>query len=462
MIPSQGIGGSSILLSRFTGISNRNPKFNQYIMKFYSIQQNSPLVGLQEAFMNGLAPDGGLYMPSQIPHLPNDFFKQADLMSFQNIAFEVGKKFFIPDVPENTLMDIVRESFNFDLPLVELDKQLYALELFHGPTCAFKDFAARFMARLFGFFVEKSQQKITILVATSGDTGSAVAHGFLNVNGVKVIILYPSGKVSPLQEKQLTGMGGNITALEVQGTFDDCQKLVKQAFLDRELKESMILASANSINIARLLPQSFYYVYLSARLSKKNVPVAVSVPSGNFGNLTAGIIAKKMGAPIAKFVASTNSNDVVPRYLQTGYFKPKSSVSTISNAMDVGNPSNFSRMLELYDNDVAKMRDDIHGASFSDVATREAISSVFNRYRYIMDPHGAVAYLGLIDFMKSFKKYAGVFLETAHPAKFFEEVEKVVGVSVSMPDRLESYFKREKRATLLNNDFSELKSFLLQ
>lgn len=430
-------------------------------MKFYSIQQNSPLVELQEAVMNGLAPDGGLYMPTEIPRLPSDFFKQVDTMLFQDIAFEASKNFFMPDVPQDNLMAIIREAFNFDVPLVELDKQLYVLELFHGPTCAFKDFAARFMARLFGFFAEKSQQAITILVATSGDTGSAVAHGFLNVKGIKVVILYPSGKVSPLQEKQLTGMGGNVTALEVQGAFDDCQKLVKRAFLDKELKEKMTLASANSINIARLLPQSFYYLYLCAQLNKKDKPIVVSVPSGNFGNLTAGIIAKRMGAPISKFVASTNSNDIVPKYLQTGYFKPKPSVSTISNAMDVGNPSNFSRMLELYDNDIEKMRDDIYGASFSDEKTKEAISSVFEQYNYIMDPHGAVAYLGLLDFMKSSPGYVGVFLETAHPSKFSDEVEKTIGESVPMPDRLKAYIDRKKQAILLKNTFPGLKNFLL-
>jgi len=333
--------------------------------------------------------------------------------------------------------------------------------LFHGPTCAFKDFAARFMARLFSFFAERSQKKITILVATSGDTGSAVAHGFLNVSGIKVVILYPSEKVSPLQEKQLTGMGKNITALEVKGTFDDCQKLVKQAFLDKELREKIMLASANSINIARLLPQSFYYAYLCAQLNKQELPIVVSVPSGNFGNLTAGIIAKKIGAPISKFIASTNDNNVVPKYLDTGDFQPKPSVSTISNAMDVGNPSNFARMLELYANNVMGMRKDIYGVSFSDVATRNAISSVYNKYHYIMDPHGAVAYLGLLDFVKKFEGYTGVFLETAHPAKFFEEVEKVIKEPVPMPNRLGSYLEREKLATLLNNDFQELKSFLL-
>lgn len=430
-------------------------------MKFYSTNGKSPMVELEEAVMNGLAPDGGLYMPFSIPHFSNDFFKRADTLSFQDIAFEVGKHFFMPVVPENTLKAIMQESFNFDVPIVELDKHLYVLELFHGPTCSFKDFAARFMARLFSFFAEKSQQKITILVATSGDTGSAVAHGFLNIKGIKVIILYPSGKVSPLQEKQLTGMGGNVTALEVQGTFDDCQKLAKQAFLDKELKGKMTFASANSINIARLLPQSFYYVYLCAQLNKKDKPIVVSVPSGNFGNLTAGIIAKRMGAPILKFVASTNRNDVVPQYLQTGKFKPRPSVSTISNAMDVGSPSNFSRMLELYENDVKKMRDDIYGASFSDEETREAISSAFKQYNYIMDPHGAVAYLGLCKFMKSSPGSLGVFLETAHPAKFFYEVEKTIGELVPMPDRLKAYIDRQKQAFLLRNSFPELKNFLL-
>lgn len=438
-------------------------------MRFYSTKRNCSEVGLEEAVMNGLAPDGGLYMPSKISKLPDDFFKQAHSMSFQDISLEISKNFFLPDIPCDVLATIVSEALNFDLPLVELNDQIYALELFHGPTCAFKDFAARFMARVFGFFAEKSRREITVLVATSGDTGSAVAHGFLNVKDVKVIILYPSGKISPLQERQLTCMGGNIIALEVQGTFDDCQKLIKQAFLNSELKKKMTLASANSINIARLLPQSFYYVYLCAQFGGgkgggggKNTSIAVSVPSGNFGNLTAGIIAKKMGAPITKFVASTNSNDVVPKYLQTGVFTPKASVSTISSAMDVGNPSNFSRMLELYDNDVLKMRKDIIGASFSDEKTKKAILSVFKQHRYIMDPHGAVAYLGLVDFMKTHADYIGVFLETAHPAKFFEEVEKIINIKVPMPDRLKNYMLREKRAVLLKNDFSELKNFLLK
>ncbi len=430
-------------------------------MKFYSTQQNSPLVGLKEAVMNGLAPDGGLYMPAIIPRLKSDFLKQADTLSFQEIAFEISKNFFMPDVPRNLLNTITYEAFNFEVPLIELDNNLYVLELFHGPTCAFKDFAARFMARLFGYFAEQSQEEITIIVATSGDTGSAVAHGFLNIKGIKVIILYPSGKISPLQEKQLTGMDGNVTALEIQGTFDDCQQIAKQAFLDRDLKQAMTLASANSINIARLLPQSFYYVYLYTRLCKMNKSIVVSVPSGNFGNLTAGLMAKRMGVPISQFIASTNRNDTIPKYLKTGEFKPKPSISTISNAMDVGNPSNFARMLELYNYDVKEMRRDIYGASFSDVKTKGAISNVFKRYNYILDPHGAVAYLGLLDFMKNSSESIGVFLETAHPAKFSDVVEKAICESVPMPKRLKAYINRKKEAILIKNKFSDIKEFLL-
>ncbi len=429
-------------------------------MKFSSTNHDSPEVGLEEAVMNGLAPDGGLYMPKEIPRLPDDFFQRAGEMSFHDIAFEMGKYFFSPDVPENRLKIMIREAFNFDVPLVQLDTHLYVYELFHGPTCAFKDFAARFMARLFGFFGETSGQEITILVATSGDTGSAVAHGFLNVPGINVVILYPSGKVSPLQEKQLTGMGGNVRAYEVQGTFDDCQKLVKEAFVDQGLREKISLASANSINIARLIPQSFYYGYLASRLARSSHPLVVSVPSGNFGNLTAGIIAKQMGVPISKFVASTNANNEVPLYLQTGRFEAKPSVSTISNAMDVGSPSNFSRMLALYGDDVGKMRDDISGASFSDDETRSAISRVYEQYRYIMDPHGAVAYLGLSYAVNRIPDAVGVFLETAHPAKFSEEVERAIGRTVPMPARLSSYLDCEKNSTLLANDFQELKKIL--
>ena len=434
-------------------------------MKFYSTKHVSPIVGLKEAVMNGLAPDGGLYMPTIIPELKNNFFAQAYKMSLPDVAFAAGREFFCPDVPENVLGSIINEAFNFEVPLVELDKDLYVLELFHGPTLAFKDFGARFMARLLGYFATRSEKKIRVLVATSGDTGSAVAHGFLNVKNIEVIILYPGGKVSILQEKQLTGMGGNVRALEVQGTFDDCQRLVKEAFLDIELKKATTLVSANSINIVRLLPQSFYFIYLCGQLNKAEKPIVISVPSGNFGNLTAGLIAKKMGAPIYKFVAATNKNNTVPQYLKTGDFKPKASVSSVSNAMDVGNPSNFSRMLDLYDNDVEKMKCDVYGASFSDEQTKKALAEVFKKYKYIMDPHGTVAYLGLCDYLKNssqFPEPLGVFLETAHPAKFSDIVERAINTTVFMPERLKAYLGRKKHAIPIKNEFYDLKNFLLQ
>jgi len=433
-------------------------------MKFHSTKksENDKSVGLKEAVLNGLAPDGGLYMPDTIPKFDGDFFQKIEGMSFPDIAFEIAKYFITQeDVPESILRSMVNEAFNFEVPIIELDKNLYVLELFHGPTLAFKDFGARFMAVLMSYFVKQSKNKITILVATSGDTGSAVAHGFLGVKDINVVILYPSGKVSMLQEKQLTSMSGNITALEILGNFDDCQKMVKQAFLDEDLKKSIILASANSINIARLLPQSFYYVYICSELRKTGKQIVISVPSGNFGNLTAGLIAKRMGAPIYKFIASTNINDIVPAYLATGIFNPRPSLSTISNAMDVGNPSNFSRMLELYNNDVEKMREDVCGVSFTDAETREAIKKVFDKYNYIMDPHGTVAYLGLCDFLKNSDKYSGVFIETADPAKFSEEVEKAIDKTVPIPERLRTYLHRKKQAVLLKNNFSELKDFLL-
>ncbi len=431
-------------------------------MLFYSTKQQSPNIGLAAAVMRGLAPDGGLYMPRAIPKLPQAFLARMNLMSFQEIALEVGKEFFLPDVPRDVFSSIVVEAFNFPVPIIELDKNVHVMELFHGPTLAFKDFAARFMARLIAYFAKQSQKEVTILVATSGDTGSAVAHGFLDVPGINVIILYPSGKVSNIQEKQLTTMGKNITALEVKGTFDDCQKLVKEAFLDNAVQQKRSLASANSINIARLLPQSFYYVYLSAQLQKKELPIVVSVPSGNFGNLTAGLIAKRMGAPISKFIAATNRNDVVPHYLETGNFEPKASFSTISNAMDVGNPSNFVRMLELYDHDATKMKQDVFGVSFSDQETRGAMLEVYKKYNYIMDPHGAVAYLGLRHYQKNYPNRMGVFIETAHPAKFGDIVTEAIHAKVPMPERLGGYLKRKKKAVLIENNFTDLKEFLLK
>ncbi len=432
-------------------------------MKFYSTndkESKKALVSLEVAVMNGLAPDGGLYMPEKLPALPKNFFAKAKNMTFQEIAFEASKLFFMPDIREMTLKKMVYESFNFKVPIIKLNEEINVLELFHGPTCAFKDFAARFMARLISHFAEKSGKEITILVATSGDTGSAVAHGFLGVKNIKVVILYPSGKVSPLQEKQLTGMGKNITALEVRGTFDDCQKLVKEAFMNKELQEKMTLASANSINIARLLPQSFYYVYLASRLYNKDKKLIISVPSGNFGNLTAGLIAKKLGAPIHRFIASTNVNAVVPKYLETGRFKPTPSLSTISNAMDVGNPSNFVRMIDLYKGKLSEIKKDVYGASFSDQETKRVVFEVYKKHKYTLDPHGAVAYLGLNEYMRNSKNSSGVFVETAHPAKFGEIVERIIGKKVPIPKQLKSYLKKKKKSVVIENKFEQLKKIL--
>jgi threonine synthase len=434
-------------------------------VKFHStknIKDHQLSVDLEEAVLNGLAPDGGLYMMDAISKFDKNFFQKINGMSFSEMAFEVMKYFInSDDVPLDVLHSMTDAAFNFELPLRELDNNIYVLELFHGPTLAFKDFGARFMAQLLSYFVKKTNKKITILVATSGDTGSAVADGFFNVENIDVVILYPSKKVSISQEKMLTSMGGNITALEVEGTFDDCQNMVKQAFLDKGLKQKINFASANSINIARLLPQSLYYVYLCSKLNEKEKKIVVSVPSGNFGNLTAGLIAKRMGAPIYKFIVSTNINDTVPEYLQTGKFNPRPSLSTISNAMDVGNPSNFARMLELYENDVEKMKQDIYGVSFRDEETKDIIKKVFNKYNYIMDPHGAVAYLGLCDYLKNSNDVCGVFLETAHPAKFSDIVEPILETRIPVPKTLEKYLNHDKKSIIIKNKFEDFKKFLL-
>jgi threonine synthase len=388
-----------------------------------------------------------------------DLLKSFKSLSFKEIAFHVGKNILSGEIEDTILKKIIDRAIYFDAPLVKIDKDIYSLELFHGPTLAFKDFGAGFMAGLMEHYAERLDREIYILVATSGDTGTAVAHGFLNKSGIRVIILYPSGKVSPIQEKQLTTAGGNVEALEIEGTFDDCQKLVKEAFLDRELNEKHTLTSANSINIARLIPQSFYYFYAWSRLAGN---IVFSVPSGNFGNLTAGLMAKKMGLPVCKFIASANINDVVPEYLKTGIFTPRLSVKTMSNAMDVGNPSNFARMMDLYDSDLDKMREDISGYSFTDGETKKAMKDVFMDYSYILDPHGAVGYLGLMKYKKEVQNdFTGVFLETAHPAKFIDLVEPVVNTEIEMPERLKVLLDREKKSTLISKEFVELKNYLL-
>ncbi len=432
-------------------------------MQFYSTNHKSENVGLEEAIFRGLPQDNGLYMPVAINPMSDDFFAKIDRMSFREISYEVSKRIIGDSVPHSVLREIVETAINFDTPLVQVEDDMYCLELFHGPSHAFKDFGARFMARLMSFYLQKTHKEINILVATSGDTGGAVALGFLNQPGINVTILYPSGMVSNIQEKQLTTLGGNITAIEIKGTFDDCQKLVKQAFLDSELTKKKNLSSANSINIARLIPQSFYYYYAYSKLKAKGKPVSFSIPSGNFGNLTAGLIAKRMGLPVEKFVASTNVNNVIPEYLETGKFNPRPSVSTLSNAMDVGNPSNFARMAALYENNVDKIREDVEGYYFTDEQTKEALAKVYAESHYIMCPHTAVAYLGLKAHMdKKTKKESGVFLGTAHPAKFMDVIQEDIASHIVLPASLKVAMAKEKKSIQMAPDFRLLKDFLLK
>ena len=363
-------------------------------MKFYSTNNKDLKVDLRTAVTQGLAPDNGLYMPEKIPALPRSFFDTIEDLPLREIALSVARNFVGEDIPGSVLERIIEHTIQFDVPLVAVEEDTYALELFHGPTMAFKDFGARFMSQLLGYFAAQQDREIVILVATSGDTGSAVANGFLGVKGTRVVVLYPTGKVSEIQEKQFTTLGDNITALEVEGTFDDCQRLVKEAFLDRDLGARFFLTSANSINIARLIPQSFYYFHAYAQLKRRKEPVVFSIPSGNFGNLTGGLLAWRMGLPVHKFIAATNSNDVVPQYLKNGLFSPRPSRQTISNAMDVGNPSNFVRILDLFDGKFDALSHMISGYSFTDDETSQAMRSVYEKHNYLMDPHGAVAYLG--------------------------------------------------------------------
>jgi threonine synthase len=430
-------------------------------MLFYSTNNKNHKVSLKDAVIRGLAPDNGLYMPEQIPTLTREFIEALGSISFSDMALSVTEKFVDnDDVPKNELRKIIEKTITFDAPLVEIEKDIFALELFHGPTLAFKDFGARFMSQLLGYFAKQEKKEIIILVATSGDTGSAVANGFLGVEGVKVVVLYPSGKVSEVQEKQFTTLGKNITALEVSGTFDDCQRLVKQAFQDEDLRQQYFLTSANSINIARLIPQSFYYFYSYSRIHDKSTPVVFSVPSGNFGNLTGGLFAKRMGLPISRFIVSTNSNDVVPQYLASRIFSPRSSVSTISNAMDVGNPSNFARLLDLYNSDFDSLSKDVVGYSFSDEETSNAIKSVFRESKYIMDPHGSVGYLGLKKYLSLNSNVTGVFLETAHPSKFNAVVENILNRRLDLPEALARFMLKQKISLPASTEYNEFKKVL--
>ena len=431
-------------------------------MHYYSTNKISPKASLQEAVVNGLAPDRGLYMPENIEKLPDSFFKSIDKLTLQEIAKTVSSSFFGDDVYAQTLDKITSDTLNFEIPLVEVEKGIYVLELFHGPTFAFKDVGARFMARMLSYFVkEQGQDEVNVLVATSGDTGSAVANGFLGVDGIKVYVLYPSGKVSDIQEAQFTTLGQNITAIEVEGTFDDCQALVKTAFLDKELNESMNLTSANSINVARFLPQSFYYFHAYAQLARLGLAdnVVVSVPSGNLGNLTAGLFAKRMGLPVKRFVAANNRNDVFFKYLKEGNYSPRPSVQTIANAMDVGDPSNFARIINLYGNSHADITADISGYTYSDEQIRQTIRKVYDTHGYLLDPHGACGYMALKEGLKDGE--TGVFLATAHPAKFKETVEECIDKTIEIPEELQAFMKNEKQTITSSADYQSFRVILL-
>lgn len=430
-------------------------------MRFYSTNNHQQFCDLKTAVIQGLAPDNGLYMPESILPLPQSFWASARNLSFQEISFAVANQLLKGSIEEHLLQQIVSETLSFDAPLIPISDKCYSLELFHGPTLAFKDFGARFMARVMSHFVKDEQRKLKILVATSGDTGGAVADGFYKTDNIEVIILFPKGKVSFLQEKQLTTLGENITAIEVNGDFDTCQALVKQAFLDQELRQSQLISSANSINIARLIPQSFYYAYTSVKLANPDRRLVYSVPSGNFGNLTAGLIAQILGAPIDQFLAATNANDTVPRYLDSGAYEVKPTVQTISNAMDVSNPSNFVRMQDLFGGSHREFTSKIIGQSVSDQITVDTMKEVYNQTNYILDPHGAVAYKVLNDFLKKHPEFIGVFLETAHPAKFLETVEENLQISVEIPKELECLRNKEGHSIKIEPRYEILRELLL-
>lgn len=431
-------------------------------MKYYSTNKQAAMASLQEAVIKGLASDKGLFMPETIKPLPNEFFETIETLSFQEIAYQVADAFFGEDVPADTLKEIVYDTLSFDVPLVPVNGNIYSLELFHGPTLAFKDVGGRFMARLLGYFIRKEGLKnVNVLVATSGDTGSAVANGFLGVEGIHVYVLYPKGKVSEIQEKQFTTLGQNITSLEIDGTFDDCQALVKLAFMDEELNKHLLLTSANSINVARFLPQAFYYFYAYAQLKKlgKADKMVVSVPSGNFGNITAGLFGKQMGLPISRFIAANNKNDIFYQYLQTGQYNPRPSIATIANAMDVGDPSNFARVLDLYAHSHAAISAEITGATYTDEQISETLQNVYQETHYLLDPHGACGYRALKEGLKEGE--VGIFLETAHPAKFLETVEGIIPDRVTIPVKLQEFMKGEKKSLEMSKDFADFKSYLL-
>ncbi|MET2984660.1 threonine synthase [Aureibaculum conchae] len=428
-------------------------------MKYYSLNNNAKEVSFKDAVIKGLAEDKGLYFPEKIIPLEKDIIDNVDQYSNGEIAFKAIRQFVGDEIPDTVLREIITDTLCFDFPLVDIEENIKTLELFHGPTMAFKDVGARFMARCLGYLNRNSDKEVTVLVATSGDTGGAVASGFLGVENVKVVILYPSKKVSEVQEKQLTTLEQNISALEVDGTFDDCQAMVKRAFLDTSITDTKQLTSANSINVARWLPQLFYFFFAYKQLKNKNKKLFFSVPSGNFGNICAGMMAKKLGLPIHQFIASTNINDVVPNYLKTGEYDPKPSHQTISNAMDVGDPSNFIRIQKIYNDDLETLKKDLLSYSFTDQETKRAMLHLYKNCNYIADPHGAVGYLGLKKYSLPNDAY-GIFLETAHPVKFLDVVEPVIGKTIDYPPQIKAVIDNTKKATFIKT-YDELKSFLL-
>ena len=430
-------------------------------MKYYSTNKKAGDATLEEAVVKGLASDKGLFMPYEIKPLPASFYKEIEQLNFQEIAYRVADAFFGEDVPADTLKEIVYDTLSFDVPAVKVKNNIYSLELFHGPTLAFKDVGARFMARLLGYFIRKEGKKqVNVLVATSGDTGSAVANGFLGVEGIHVYVLYPKGKVSEIQDKQFTTLGQNITALEVDGTFDDCQALVKNAVMDKDLNTHMQLTSANSINVARFLPQAFYYFYAYAQMKKlgKADSLVVCVPSGNFGNITAGLFGKRMGLPVKRFIAANNRNDIFYQYLKTGEYNPRPSVTTIANAMDVGDPSNFARILDLYGGSHEAICAEISGATYTDGQIRETVKQVYDETGYLLDPHGACGYRALEEGLEPDE--TGIFLETAHPAKFLQTVESIIGAEVEIPGKLQAFMRGTKQSVPMEKDFASFKAYL--
>lgn len=430
-------------------------------MHYYSLNKQAPVTTFKNAVIKGLAPDKGLYFPESITPLPKSFFDNIDTLSNEDIAFEAIKQFVLPEIPEKELKRIVSETLSFDFPIEKINASISTLELFHGPTMAFKDVGARFMARCLGYFNKDNTQEVTVLVATSGDTGGAVANGFLGVEGVNVVILYPSGKVSDIQEKQLTTLGQNITALEVHGTFDDCQDMVKQAFLDESITQHKQLTSANSINVARWLPQMFYFLFAYKQLKATYKNLVFSVPSGNFGNICAGMLAQQLGLPVSHFIAANNANNIVTNYLQSQEYLPKPSVQTISNAMDVGNPSNFVRIQTIYDNDFKVLKNHLSSYSFTDAETIDALKELYNEYSYIADPHGAVGYLGAKAYLKQNPTSHVVFLETAHPTKFLDVVEDTVQENIDLPPQILKVMDKKKKALEISR-YEELKTYLLK